>query len=161
MASAGLALPPTPVRLVRLKRRADFERVLGAGAASIVARSPHFVLHHLPESGQLSTGFVRDGGLLVDGSKGSPRPVYVGVVIPKRWARRAVTRNVLRRQMYAALARCRHVLPGGTWVARLRSSFDLRQFPSADSLALRRAARAEMDGLMAGVLRRLGSEGQA
>lgn len=155
-----MAPSSTPVGLVRLKRRTDFERVLGAGGPAIVARSPHFVLHHLRESSQLSTGSAPDSGPLVDGSVALPRRLCVGVVIPKRWARRAVTRNVLKRQMYAAFARYQHVLPGGMWVARLRSSFDRSQFPSADSPALRQAVRVEIDALMAGAARRLGLEGQ-
>jgi ribonuclease P protein component len=153
-ANAGLAQPAAPADLVRLSSRADFERVLGAGASAIAARSPHFVLHHLPVQAQLSTGADPEGAPLVDVYAATARTLAVGVVIPKRWARRAVTRNVLKRQMYAAFARHAGILPGGMWVARLRAAFDRDQFPSADSLALRRAVRAEADALMDAAARR-------
>jgi ribonuclease P protein component len=153
-ANAGLALPAAPAHLVRLSRRADFERVLGAGASAIAARSPHFVLHHLPVGAQLSTGAEPEVAPLVDVSAVTARTLAVGVVIPKRWARRAVTRNVLKRQMYAAFARHAPALPGGMWVARLRAAFDPEQFPSADSTALRRAVRAEAEALMDAAARR-------
>jgi ribonuclease P protein component len=156
-----VAPSPTPVRLVRLKRRADFERVLGAGGPAIVARSPHFVLHHLRETSQLSTGLALETDTLVDGSVAPSLWLAVGVVIPKRWARRSVTRNVLKRQMYAAFARYQHLLPGGMWVARLRSSFERSRFPSADSPALRQAARVEIEALMTSAAQRLAPGGRA
>ncbi len=163
-ANAGLILPAASTRLVRLSRRADFERVLGAGASAIAARSPHFVLHHLPNtdelSDELSTGGHPEGALPVDVFRPAARELLVGVVIPKRWARRAVTRNLLKRQMYAAFARHAPALPGGMWVVRLRAAFDRERFPSADSKALRRVVRSEVDALMqAAVRQRAGRAG--
>lgn len=69
-------------------------------------------------------------------------PFGIGFVIPKRNARRAVTRNLIRRLMRTALQT--HSLPAGTWVLRLRAPFDPRQFPSAASDALREAVRIEL-----------------
>ena len=58
-------------------------------AGAIVAKTPHFALHRLalpdPEHGRLLFP-VQD--------------TWIGVVLPKRWAKRAVTRNSLRRQVY-------------------------------------------------------------
>lgn len=69
---------------------------------------------------------------------------WLGLVVPKRHARRAVTRTLIKRQMRAAMAEGALALPPGQWVLRLKSGFDLREFPSAASDALRRSARAEL-----------------
>lgn len=74
---------------------------------------------------------------------------WAGCVIPKRHARRSVTRSLLKRQIRAALARHAQALPQGLWLVRLKAPFVPAQFPSAASDALRRAARAELDALLA------------
>lgn len=84
---------------------------------------------------------------------GSPAltPIHLGFVVPKRLARRAVTRNLLRRQMRAAVQGQMlqgPPLAGGSWVVRLRAPFDKARFPSAASDALRRAAREELSRLL-------------
>lgn len=68
---------------------------------------------------------------------------WLGYVVPKRHARRAVTRTLLKRQIRAVFADLPG-LPPGLWVVRLRMPFDRKQFPSASSEALREAARAEL-----------------
>ncbi|MEO5736238.1 MAG: ribonuclease P protein component [Variovorax sp.] len=73
---------------------------------------------------------------------------WLGVVLPKRLARRSVTRNLLRRQIRAAVLRHQAALPPGLWVVRLRAPFAPTEFISAASLPLRRAARDELDALM-------------
>jgi len=69
-------------------------------------------------------------------------------MVPKRWARRAVTRNALKRQIYAVGALYQARLPVAAYVVRLRSSFDRAQFVSASSDALKLAARAELQQLL-------------
>ena len=71
----------------------------------------------------------------------------MGCVVPKRHARRAVTRNLVKRQIYAAAERVHAGLPGGMWLVRLRQPFAVTAFPSAASQALREAARGELDRL--------------
>jgi ribonuclease P protein component len=83
----------------------------------------------------------------VDVLLAGPGAVRAGAVIPKRWARRSVTRSLLKRQVFAAFERHLDHLPSGMWVVRLRSSFETAQFPSAASQALRLAARSELDRL--------------
>ena len=73
---------------------------------------------------------------------------WVGAVVPKRHAKRAVTRSLLKRQIYAAAERHRDGLAPGLWIVRLRSSFDRTRFTSAASDALRRGARAELEVLL-------------
>ena len=83
------------------------------------------------------------GALPVDDS---PRR-HLGVVVPKRNARRAVTRTLIKRQIYAAGDRFASSLDAGMWVVRLRAPFDKASFPSAASDALKSAAKAELEAL--------------
>jgi len=70
------------------------------------------------------------------------------VIVPKRHARKATTRNLLRRQIRDAMTRHQLLLAHGMWLVRLRVPFDPRTFKSAASATLRGAARAELDGLL-------------
>lgn len=108
----------------RIRTKAQFQLVL---AYPPVVTSAHFALHKAPLA--------------------SPdEPSRVGVVLPKRWARRAVTRNVLRRQIYAVAALA-PVEPAQAFVVRLRRAFDVRDFPSASSVALKQSVRSELTEL--------------
>ncbi len=73
---------------------------------------------------------------------------WLGCVVPKRLARRAVTRNLLKRQIRAAAQRQEAVLPAGLWVVRLRAPFERERFPSARSAALSQAAGVELEQLL-------------
>jgi ribonuclease P protein component len=77
----------------------------------------------------------------------------LGAVVPKRHARRAVTRSLLKRQVYAAGRRHADVLALGLWIVRLRAPFDRAVFPSASSTALRDAAHSELEALFQAVTR--------
>jgi ribonuclease P protein component len=72
---------------------------------------------------------------------------WLGLVVPKRHARRAVTRTLVKRQIRNVAAACAAQLEPGLWVVRQRSPFDTKQFPSAASEALKEAARAELRAL--------------
>ena len=108
-----------------LVHKADFERLL---ATTPRWRSAHFAVHHVAgkpsapprppgkaSAGELSTGAAPVVPAPVDESPGC----WLGSVIPKRHARRAVTRNLLKRQVRAALARHAPALPAGLWLVRL------------------------------------------
>jgi ribonuclease P protein component len=69
---------------------------------------------------------------------------WLGLVVPKRHAKRAVTRNLIKRQVRAMMARHAHALPAGLWVVRLRLPFDRASFRSPASEPLRVAARLEL-----------------
>jgi ribonuclease P protein component len=79
------------------------------------------------------------------------------MVVPKRHARRSVTRNLIKRQMRQVMdvmvQRARgnpaEGLPRGLWVLRLKSPFDPRQFHSPASDPLRQAAHDEIESLLA------------
>jgi len=79
--------------------------------------------------------------------------------VPRRHARRAVTRTLIKRQIRAALSR--REAPGqgplrsGLWVVRLRAPFDRSSYTSAASSALRVAASGELDGVLGQAERKL------
>jgi len=111
----------------KLRQKAQFQRGLDQ---SVVARSPHFALHGAQSKH-------------VEGER------LIGAVIPKRWAKRAVTRNTIRRQIYQAWTDWCHRLPCGTHVVRLRQPFSTNQFTSANSSLLRGVVRQELNQLFA------------
>ena len=154
----------------RIVRSADFERVLGSPSR---ARSSHFVVHHLVANpstpkkparrkppAELSTGASSREAVAVDDSplmpaktvSAAPLGAWLGTVVPKRHARRAVTRSLLKRDIHAAFNGRVAQLPGGLWVVRLRAPFDRSTFKSAASDALHRAASDELAQLMNRVL---------
>jgi len=151
----------------RLVRSADFERVLSSRSR---VQSVHFALHHVPGlpsvarrpppkavAPKLSTGQSTNLSPAVDDCR-FPGPaeapaepaagLWLGAVVPKRHARRAVTRTLLKRSIRQAVAARADALPAGLWVVRLRAGFDRTLYPSAASEALRHAARLELDRLL-------------
>lgn len=70
-------------------------------------------------------------------------------MVPKRWARRAVTRNAIKRQIYTVSAAPGVALPRAAHVVRLRAGFDRKVFVSASSDTLKAAVRAELQQLLA------------
>ena len=143
----------------RLLEKADFERLLGTRYR---VRSAHFAVHHLPAmpsrrmwtasagtAAELSTGPAPLVPRLVDDfPPDRPAAHWLGCVVPKRHARRAVTRNLLKRQVRAAFDRHTAALPAGLWLVRLKQGWPVTDFPSARSAVLAAAARAELDLLL-------------
>ena len=116
----------------RLRTRAQFQALLGQPP---VARTAHFALHRLnPVDPALFDGVGA---------------WWLGAMAPKRWARRAVTRNSIRRQIYSVGQTLRPPSSTVAYLVRLRAEFSRAQFPSADSIALRRAVREELLRLFA------------
>lgn len=75
--------------------------------------------------------------------------VWLGAMVPKRWAKRAVTRNTIKRQIYQVSLGSESALLERAHLVRLRSAFDRRHFVSATSDALKVAVRAELQQLFA------------
>jgi len=121
----------------RIRTRPQFQAVM---AGVIVAKTPHFALHRLALPGP------EHGRLLFPA-----QDTWIGTVLPKRWARRAVTRNAIRRQVYEATRAVAAGLPQEALVVRLRSEFSRKQFVSATSDALQRAVRTELGQLLSRV----------
>ena len=127
----------------RLKTRPQFQAAL---AGSLGVRTEHFALHscelalvHPPkfaapmadESSSAQEKIVADVGAL-------------GAMVPKRWAKRAVTRNAIKRQIYAVSEQFAPQLRPRGHVVRLRAGFDRNEFISASSEQLKSAVRAEL-----------------
>lgn len=69
-------------------------------------------------------------------------------MVPKRHARRAVTRNLIKRQVRQAFERHEPALPQGLWLVRLRRMYAVSEFVSARSERLAEAARTELEDLL-------------
>lgn len=72
---------------------------------------------------------------------------WLGLVVPKRHARRSVTRSLLKRQIRAAMRQHAPSVAQGVWVVRLRAPLDRKAFPSAASAALKHCVASELDAL--------------
>lgn len=82
-----------------LKTRKQFQSML---AHPPIAKTSHFALHRAPVHSLLD---AEGGSLLFANPPGSAEssdaPWWVGALVPKRWAKHAVTRNLVRRNVYA------------------------------------------------------------
>ncbi|MEK6669188.1 MAG: ribonuclease P protein component [Aquabacterium commune] len=156
-------------------KSSDFQRALGTRP---VARTAHFFLYALPRLSvsdqahlrraeksphqpstaplavELSTGEDPVCPSDVD-DLGAVGPCRFGLVLPKKQARRSVTRSLIRHQAREAVRRHAPALASqdrfgrslDAWVLRLRAPFDRQLFPSAASPALSAAVRLELDEL--------------
>lgn len=168
----------------RLKTRPQFQAAMAGGT---VSRTAHFALHRLVlgadgtattggavvvsgEAGAaLATPVTKAPATAVKAASESTGPgftpqalfavpdVWLGAMVPKRWARRAVTRNAIKRQIYTVGATFEERLPQAAHVVRLRSTFDRKQFISATSDQLKQAVRAELLQLFGHAARRQGA----
>ena len=114
-------------------------------AGSTVSRTAHFALHRValdaPSSPATGPESSRRQALF------AVQEPWIGALLPKRWAKRAVTRNAIKRQIYTVSQIVEPPLPVAAHVVRLRAGFDRKQFESATSDALKRAVRAELQEL--------------
>lgn len=155
-----------------LRESAAISQVL---RAPIVQRSAHFALHAtklgIPPASRrrpvapaekLSTEEPAIPAQAVDKTDGA---AWLACVVPKRHARRAVTRNLIKRQIREAVRQVVQEssvpnpsgstgndasplrLPGGAYVMRLSRPFVVAEFPSAASEPLKQAVRRELLGL--------------
>lgn len=104
-----------------------------------MAKTPHFAMHRCA---------------LVDANTPTLRNplfpqenVWLGAMLPKRWAKRSVTRHLIKRQVYAMAQSV--ALANAAYVVRLRAGFDRQRFISASSQALKQTVRQEMMQLFA------------
>ncbi|HIV72326.1 MAG TPA: ribonuclease P protein component [Candidatus Aquabacterium excrementipullorum] len=150
---------------------ADFQQALGTRP---VARSAHFTVHFAVPSLErraprstvsallepdLSTGEGHEVVEPVDEVRTHHRVWRLGLVLPKRMARRSVTRSLIKhqaRQLWrehaAALEQAGWLdaeRPAGNWVLRLKAPWPVKEFPSAASEPLKQAVRAELQAMLA------------
>ena len=119
-------------------------------AGQIISKTNHFALHRcaltIQDSKPTAQKFTPSLPLFVSAD------VWMGAMVPKKWAKRAVTRNVIKRQIFAIgesfgdrLLPCAHVV-------RLRCGFDREIYASATSDALLQAIRTEIKSLFGNAL---------
>ena len=122
----------------RLKTRPQFQAVL---SGKTLARTTHFALHRADLVLDAPAGVSPQAPLF------SHAAVWLGAMVPKRWAKRAVTRNAIKRQIYNVSPQFESQLGLGAYVLRLRAGFDRKLFVSATSEVLKAAVRAELFSL--------------
>ena len=103
-------------------------------------RTDHFALHCYVPAESDANLFPQAG-------------IWLGAMLPKRWAKRSVTRNTMRRQIYAIGDELQAVLVDQVYVVRLCATFDAKQFVSASSDTLKAAVRVELLQLFSRVLK--------
>ena len=130
----------------RLQTRAQFDAVLGNRA---LASTEHFALHcserldswlgaaHQPANQPARVPLA-----------GLQQPA-IGAMVPKKWARKAVTRNLIRRQIYSLAEHQLPHRPALAYVVRLRRSFSAQRFLAASSVPLKNEVRAQLVLLLA------------
>ena len=147
--------------LERLVHKADFERLLAARSR---LRSAHFALHHVaggPAAPKKPARCMLNTELSTGTVGNPPKPVenslarhWLGCVVPKRHARRAVTRTLIKRQMRSVFERHTQGLASGLWLLRLSQGFAVSEFVSARSAPLALAVRSELESLLLNVMKR-------
>lgn len=134
-----------PARWFSLRNAEQFGAIMQQGR--VVARSKHFVLHaacwpSVTAASHEAADFARPTRLF---AASAATTVYLGTIVPKRWARRAVTRNLVKRQIRHVMQEHIPALPHSlAIVVRQRAAFDPSRFISAGSAALRAAVRQEL-----------------
>jgi len=103
----------------KITQKADFDDIM---AQAVVASTAHFVLH-MRQASSVNR---------------------IGAVVPKRWAKKAVTRNAIKRQIYACASQQAFVNAPADRVVRLRRTWDPQRYLSASSSALKQAVRSEL-----------------
>jgi len=134
------------LQVQRLKTREQYQAVL---AGTTVARTTHFAMHSSAQeaTAQKPSLPVKPQSALFNGDG-----VWLGAIVPKRWAKRAVTRNLIKRQIYNVASRYEAMFPVAAHVVRLRAGFERQKFMSAASDQLRKAVSMEIDQLFSKAL---------
>ena len=126
--------------LKRIKAWAQFQQLMSIPP---VARSKHFVVHRATSLVEAPAEAVKP-----DVAQSHVKGLCLAALLPKRWAKRAVTRNAIRRQIYAAFAQQQTQLAPVPHLVRLRAAMDPAMFTSACSDPLKKAVRQEIDQLL-------------
>lgn len=153
--SVPVLAAPAGLVLRHILRSVDFQSVLSTPPRS---RSAHFSVHHLAARPSVARKPVKTTvptELSTGDAQSCPPPVddlpklpltgqWLGLVVPKRHAKRSVTRNLIKRQMRTVMQCHAPSLAAGLWVLRLKAPFDRKLFVSPASEPLRRTAHDEL-----------------
>lgn len=127
----------------RLQTRPQFQAVL---AGTTIARTTHFALHR--NALDVSAVQVQSSQALPASALFPIHDMWIGAMVPKRWAKRAVTRNTIKRQIYTVSADFFEHYPQAAFLVRLRRDYSRKEFTSATSEQLKQAVRLELQALM-------------
>ena len=130
----------------RLKTRSQFQAVL---AGTTVARTAHFAMHRAALDDPVTQPHLTVSDAAPSKALFAVAGVWLGAMVPKRWAKRAVTRNTIKRQVFEIGAGFESRLPQSAHLIRLRSAFDRTRYRSATSDDLKVAVRQELLQLFA------------
>ena len=133
--------------MLRLKTRAQFQAVL---KGQIVSKTRHFALHRGMLNNQVD--FQHEKEIAKASLCFGPHDVCIGAIVSKRLAKRAVTRNAIKRQIYCVGEAFSNDLQLDAYVVRLRLRFDRAVYTSATSEALKQAVRREVENLFSSVM---------
>ena len=122
----------------RLKTRPQFQAVLGG---ELVAKTSHFAMHRVELDAAAAASATSPASFP---SLFPVKATWLGAMAPKRWAKRAVTRNAIKRQIYTVSASLTTRKPQAAFLVRLRREFSRKEYVSASSTALKEAVRAEL-----------------
>lgn len=157
----------SPLALRPRLQSADFQQAL---ATRPVARSAHFTVHfavpslerkvkNTASAAQLSTAQPPEVAEPVDECGHEHLVWRLGLVLPKRMARRSVTRSLIKhqaRELWRLHAPALHAAgwisaqqPVGNWVLRLKAPWPKTEFPSAASEPLKQVVRTELLAMLA------------
>lgn len=131
-------------KVQRLITRGQFQAVLAGGT---VARTPHFALHRVGLAMAIAKSSTPEPPTESLRARCIMHEAWIGAMVPKRWAKRAVTRNAIKRQIYSVSTDFESVLPVAAHVVRLRAGFGPKQFISATSDRLKATVRQELQQL--------------
>ncbi len=118
-------------------------------AGGTVARTAHFALHRARLDVTHAEPPASERASLPVMALFPMRAVWMGALVPKRCAKRAVTRNAIKRQIYSVSADFESAFDVAAHLVRLRAGFDRKQFTSATSDLLKAAIRSELQQLFA------------
>jgi ribonuclease P protein component len=121
----------------------------------MVAKTTHFALHrNVLTASSPAPKSAGSAAVTIDASSGAPKAgpallfpssdLWLGAMVPKRWAKRAVTRNAIKRQIYTVSADFSPADVPAAFVVRLRRDFARKEFVSASSELLKAAVRSEL-----------------
>jgi ribonuclease P protein component len=111
----------------RLKTREQYQAVL---ANEPIKKTVHFAMHRASAD-----------------TFSAQSETWLGAMVPKRWAKRAVTRNLIKRQVYNMADQFKAMFGPQAYVVRMRCGFDGKKFRSASSERLKQEVRSEIEGL--------------
>jgi ribonuclease P protein component len=144
-------------------RPADYQRVMHTRP---MAKTAHFTVHFHGPVDKLSTAVRASKPLDVDDTPevNADTPVKaplslwrLGLVLPKKMARRSVTRSLIKHQARELwrvhlnpgdASASAVALPAGDWVLRLKAPWPRADFPSAASEPLKQLVREELQLLL-------------